>query len=154
LNTDDNVISQEKGARLRRLASLVSLIAAVILVVVKLAGWVLTGSVALLSSAIDALVDTAASLATFYGVRYAERPADEDHRFGHGKGEAVAGFMQAAFLGGAAIVLGFQSVERLVYPQPVQNVGIGLYVIIGSLGAAIGLVVLQSWVLRKTNSAA
>jgi Co/Zn/Cd efflux system component len=64
----------------------------IILVVVKLVAWILTGSVALLSSAMDAFVDMAASIATFFGVRRAERPPDHDHRFGHGKGEAVAGF--------------------------------------------------------------
>jgi ferrous-iron efflux pump FieF len=141
-------------ARLRRLASISSLTVAVILVVVKLVAWVLTGSVALLSSAVDALVDTAAALATFFGVRYAERPADHDHRFGHGKAEAIAGFTQAAFLAGAAIVLAFQSIEKLFFPVPVQQLGVGLVVILGSLGAATGLVVMQSWVVRRTGSTA
>src|ERR1700744_342317 len=103
--------------RLRQLASRVSLCVAVILVVVKVIAWVMTGSVALLGSAIDALVDTGASLATYFGVRYAERPPDSDHRFGHGKGEAIAGFTQATFLAGAAVVLAFQSLERLYYPR-------------------------------------
>ena len=144
----------DAGSRLRRFASLASLTVAVILVGVKLVAWVLTGSVALLSSAIDALVDTAASLATFYGVRYAERPPDDDHRFGHGKGEAIAGFTQATFLTGAALVLAFQSIERLFFPQPVQQLGVGVIVIAGSLVAAISLVVLQTWVLRRTRSTA
>jgi len=139
---------------LRRLASICSLTVAVIMVMVKLVAWVLTGSVALLSSAIDALVDTAAALVTFFGVRYAERPADLDHRFGHGKAEAIAGFTQAAFLSGAAIVLAFQSVENLFFPTPVKQLGIGLAVILGSLIAATGLVTLQSWVVRRTNSTA
>ncbi len=63
-----------------------------VLAFVKPVARVLNGTLALLSSAIDALVDTAAALAMFFGVRYAERPADEDHRFGLGKGEAIAGF--------------------------------------------------------------
>src|SRR5580658_9017905 len=104
----------------RRLASRVSLVVAMILVVVKLVAWIFTGSVALLSSAMDALVDTAASLATFFGVRYAERPPDQDHRFGHGKGEAIAGFTQSTFLAGAAVVLAFQSLERFVFPRPTE----------------------------------
>jgi len=99
-------------------------------------------------------VDTAAALATFFGVRYAERPADEDDRFGHGKGEPIAVFTQAAFLVGAALVLAFQSIERLFFPQPVHQLGIGLAVIIGSLVAAAGLVVLQTWVVRRTFSTA
>src|ERR1700722_18620274 len=94
---------------LRKLASRVSLAIAVTLVAMKLAAWVVTGSVVLLTSAVDALVDTGASFVTYFGVRYAERPPDRDHRFGHGKGEAVAGFTQAVFLTGAALILVFQS---------------------------------------------
>jgi cation diffusion facilitator family transporter len=138
----------------RRLASRVSLVVAVILVVVKLVAWIVTGSVALLSSAIDALVDTAASLATFFGVRYAERPPDHDHRFGHGKGEAVAGFTQATLLAGAALALAAQSVERLFSPQPIQLIGVGLGVVLASLIAASGLVVMQTVVVRRTGSTA
>src|ERR1700722_2897204 len=134
-----------RDVSLRRLASYVSLGVAVVLVAVKLAAWIVTGSVALLTSALDALVDMAASLATLLGVRYAERPPDRDHRFGHGKGEAVAGFTQSAFLAGAAIVLAFQSTERLIFPAPVKPLGLGLGVIIASLVVAAALVALQTW---------
>ena len=79
------------------------------------------------------LVDTAASVATFFGVRYAERPPDHDHRFGHGKGEAVADFAQAAALAGAALALAAQSAERLFFPEPIQLIGLGLVVIVASL---------------------
>jgi cation diffusion facilitator family transporter len=127
---------------------------AVVLVVLKFGGWLATGSIALLSSAVDALVDTASSLVTFFGVRYAERPPDHDHRFGHGKGEAIAGFTQAAFLGGAALVLAFQSAERLAFPEEVRFVELGLVVIVVSLIAAGGLVFLQTWVVRETGSTA
>jgi ferrous-iron efflux pump FieF len=142
------------GSESRRLASRVSLVVAMILVVVKLVAWIFTGSVALLSSAMDALVDTAASLATFFGVRYAERPPDQDHRFGHGKGEAVAGFTQATLLAGAALVLAAQSAERLFFPAPIQLIGIGFAVIVGSLIAATGLVIMQTIVVRRTGSTA
>jgi ferrous-iron efflux pump FieF len=138
----------------RRLASGISLVVAVVLVVVKLAAWIFTGSVAMLSSAMDALVDTAASVATFFGVRYAERPPDHDHRFGHGKGEAVAGFTQATLLAGAALALAAQSAERLFFPEPLQLLGLGLGVIIVSLFAAAGLVAMQTWVIRRTGSTA
>jgi cation diffusion facilitator family transporter len=127
---------------------------AVVLVALKFAAWLATGSIALLSSAIDALVDTASSLVTFAGVRYAERPPDQNHRFGHGKGEAIAGFTQATFLAGAALVLAFQSVERLAFPQKVTHLDLGLVVVLASLIAAGGLVLLQTWVVRETGSTA
>ena len=63
-------------AALRRLASTIVLGAAVVLIVAKLWGWLATGSVALLTSAADAVVDALAAMATFFGVRFAQRPAD------------------------------------------------------------------------------
>jgi ferrous-iron efflux pump FieF len=141
--------------RLRSIASRISLVVAVILVVVKFVAWLATGSVALFASAIDALVDVASSFVTYSGVKYAERPPDQDHRFGHGKGEAVAGFTQAAFLAGAAMVLAFQSVQRLIFPQPLgRSLDMGVLIIVCSLLAAIGLVVMQTFVLKKTDSTA
>ncbi len=139
---------------LRRLASRVSLAVAVTLVALKLAAWVVTGSVVLLTSAVDALVDTGASFVTYFGVRYAERPPDRDHRFGHGKGEAVAGFTQAVFLAGAALILVFQSIDRLIFPELITSIDIGLWVIIVSLIAAAGLVAMQTWVVKRTGSTA
>lgn len=147
-------LEAESDSALRRLASWAALIVAIFLVALKLAAWLATGSVAMLSSAVDALVDTASSIVTFVGVRYAERPPDEDHRFGHGKGEAVAGFTQATVLAGAALVLAFQSAGRLLSPEPVEQIGFGIQVILLSLVAAIGLVLVQSWVVRQTGSTA
>src|ERR1700682_5586685 len=103
----------ESGGQLRRLASAVSVGVAFILIVIKLWAWTARGSVALLTSAVDAAVDAVASLATFVGVRYAEQPADREHRYGHGKGEAVAALLQAVFLAGAGLPLGFQCIQRL-----------------------------------------
>ena len=142
------------GARLRRVATRVTLAVAIVTTVVKLAAWLLTGSMALLTAAVDSLVDTGASLVTFAGVRYAERPADREHRFGHGKGEAVAAFTQAAFLGGAAVVLAFQSAGRLIFPEPLHQFRAGLIVILASIAATAGLVLLQGAVVRRTRSTA
>jgi ferrous-iron efflux pump FieF len=88
----------EKEGSLRRVASLASLTVACVLIAVKFWAWIATGSVALLTSAIDALVDAAAALATFVGVRYAQQGPDPHYRWGHGKGEALAALMQALFL--------------------------------------------------------
>ena len=101
-----------------------------------------------MASAIDALVDTGASVVTLLGVRYAEQPPDRDHRFGHGKGEAVAAFTQASFLAGAAVVLTFQSIQRLVSPVSLDALEIGVWLIGASLLAALGLVAMQTWAVR------
>ncbi len=139
---------------LKRWSISVTLTVATVLALAKFAGWILTGSMALLAAAIDALVDTGASIVTLLGVRYAQQPPDHDHRFGHGKGEAVAAFTQATFLAGAAVTLAFQSIERLFSPVPLELLAIGVWVIVASLVAACGLVALQTYVVRKTGSTA
>jgi ferrous-iron efflux pump FieF len=139
---------------LRRRASAIVLGFSLILIVAKVWGWLLTGSVALLTSAADALVDTLAALATFVGVRYAHRPADFDHRFGHGKGEALAAFTQAVLLGTAGIVFGAESIWRLIFPEPLTELGVGLAIAGGSLVASGFLAAMQTWVLRRTGSTA
>src|ERR1700736_3689308 len=120
-------------ATLRRVASAVALGAAVALIVVKIWGWMATGSVALLTSAADAVVDALAAMATFFGVRFAQHPADSEHRFGHGKGEALAAFTQAILLASTAVVLAAQSFWRLIYPQPIKAVTLGLWIAVGGL---------------------
>jgi cation diffusion facilitator family transporter len=147
-------VNATHGTALRAFAARTSLVVAVVLVFIKLAAWLATGSIALLTSAVDALVDTGASLVTYFGVRYAERPPDREHRFGHGKGEAVAAFTQATFLAGAALVLTFQAVERLLFPQPLDALELGAWVIAASMLAAAALVAMQTWVVRETGSTA
>ena len=143
-----------RSQRLNTLSARVTLTSAFVLTAVKLGGWLLTGSVALMASAVDLLVDAGASFVTLVGVRYAQQPPDREHRFGHGKGEAVAAFTQATFLAGAAFVLAFQSVQRLAFPVPLDAVGVGVVLIAGSLVAACGLVAMQSWVVARTGSTA
>jgi len=139
---------------LTRAASMISVVVAFVLVGIKVWAWLATGSIALLTSASDGLVDVLASIVTLIGVRYAGRPADKGHRYGHGKAEAVAAFVQALLLGGAGLVLGGQSIARLINPQPLAELGLGIWVIIASSLAAAGLVLMQTYVVKKTGSTA
>ncbi|MFZ4831888.1 cation diffusion facilitator family transporter [Rouxiella sp. Mn2063] len=139
---------------LTRAASMISVVVAFVLVGIKVWAWLATGSIALLTSASDGLVDVLASIVTLIGVRYAGRPADKGHRYGHGKAEAVAAFVQALLLGGAGLVLGGQSIARLINPQPLAELGFGIWVIIASSLAAAGLVLMQTYVVKKTGSTA
>lgn len=143
-----------RHAALRHRASAVSLGVALLLIVAKGWGWLLTGSMALLISAVDGLVDALASVATFAGVRYAHRPADLDHRFGHGKGEALAAFTQAVLLAATGLVFGAQALRRLLFPEPLADLAIGLAIAAASLLTSGFLVAMQSWVLRRTASTA
>lgn len=139
---------------LTRAASMISLCVALILVGVKFWGWYATGSISLLTSAADGFVDVLASLVTLIGVRYAIRPADRGHRYGHGKAEAVAAFVQALLLAGVGIILGIKSAERAFNPEPLEQLGLGIWVIIISSFAAMGLVMMQGYVVKRTGSTA
>jgi cation diffusion facilitator family transporter len=145
---------EARAHKLNNLSAHVTLAAAFGLTAVKLGAWLITGSMALMASAVDSLVDAGASFVTLVGVRYAQRPPDREHRFGHGKGEAVAAFTQATFLAGAAFVLAFQSVQRLAFPVPLESIEVGVVLIAGSLAIVCGLVALQSWVVSRTGSTA
>lgn len=139
---------------LTRLASLVSLSVAIILVCIKIWAFIETGSIALLSTAVDGLVDVLASMVTLMGVYYAQRPADHSHRFGHGKAEAIAAFVQALLLAVAGIVFGIESTSRLITPQALTAQEIGIIVTVASTLCASLLVIMQTLVVKHTQSTA
>lgn len=147
-------VSGAHAERLKRLATYAAVTVAATLIVIKLWAWVATGSVAMLASLVDSTLDLVASGLNLIAVRHALTPADEEHRFGHGKAEAIAGLGQAAFIGGSAAFLLFQSLERLISPQSVQQTTGGLIVIGISIALTVALVVLQRYVIRRTRSLA
>jgi ferrous-iron efflux pump FieF len=140
--------------RLRRTATYASVSVAVILIAVKFAAWLDTGSVALLSSLVDSLLDAAASVVTLFAVRHAMSPADREHRFGHGKAEPLAVLGQSAFITGSAMLLLAEAVRRLLWPVPVEDPPAGIAVMIFSIALTIGLVLYQQHVVRRTGSIA
>ncbi|XOD70320.1 MAG: cation diffusion facilitator family transporter [Sodalis sp. (in: enterobacteria)] len=140
--------------KLTRLASIISLSVALILVCIKIWAWMETGSIALLTSAADGLVDVLASMVTLVGVYYAQQPADCCHRFGHGKAEAIAAFLQALFLGATGGMLGIESVNRLMTPEILNAQWISIIVIVASTICASLLVAMQTQVVKYTQSTA
>src|SRR6266478_6750445 len=140
--------------RLRRMATYASVAVAALLIAVKFVAWLETGSVALLSSLVDSLLDIAASLVNLIAVRHAMTPADREHRFGHGKAEPLAVLGQSAFITGSAMLLFAEAVRRLIWPVPLENAPAGVAVMIFSIAATIGLVLYQRHVVRHTGSIA
>ncbi|MER2097614.1 MAG: cation diffusion facilitator family transporter [Pseudomonas qingdaonensis] len=141
-------------ARLLRLATNASLGVASILIVSKAVAWWLSGSVSLLAGLTDSMLDGVASFLNLLAVRYALRPADDDHRYGHGKAEALAGMAQALFIGGSAVLIGVQAVERLKNPTPLGDATVGIVVMLLSLGLTVTLLMVQARVVRLTGSTA
>jgi ferrous-iron efflux pump FieF len=140
--------------RLRRLATYASVSVAGLLIAAKFAAWIETGSVALLSSLVDSLLDAAASLVNLLAVRHAMSPADREHRFGHGKAEPLAVLGQSAFITGSAMLLLAEAVRRLISPVPVENPPAGIAVMAMSIVVTIALVLYQRHVVRRTGSIA
>ncbi len=137
-----------------RLATRAALTVALTLVLAKAIAWWLSGSVSLLAGLTDSLLDSAASLINLIAVHFALRPADEDHRYGHGKAEALAGLGQALFIGVSAILIGLQGIERLQAPQPLEAEGLGIAVMLLSLALTVTLLLFQRKVVRETGSTA
>jgi ferrous-iron efflux pump FieF len=140
--------------RLRRLATYASVTVAALLIAVKFAAWLETGSVALLSSLVDSLLDIAASLVNLVAVRHAMSPADREHRFGHGKAEPLAVLGQSAFITGSAMLLLAEAVRRLISPARIENPPAGIAVMIFSIVVTVVLVLYQRHVVRRTGSIA
>jgi len=140
--------------RLRRIATYSSVAVAAVLIAVKFAAWLETGSVSLLSSLVDSLLDAVASLVNLVAVRHAMSPADREHRFGHGKAEPLAVLGQSAFITGSAMLLLAEAVRRLIWPVSVENPRAGIVVMVFSIVVTIGLVSYQRHVVRRTGSIA
>jgi ferrous-iron efflux pump FieF len=144
----------QESARLLRLATVSSVTTATLLIAAKLGAFVMTGSISILASLIDSLLDTGASLVNLFAVNYSLLPPDEEHRFGHGKAESVAGLAQATLICGSGIYLIVESIRRLVDPPELHAVGIGLAVMIFSMLATLTLLAIQNYVIKRTHSVA
>ena len=144
--------SSPEHARLLRLATRASVAVASALIVTKAVAWWLSGSISMLAGLTDSLLDGVTSFLNLLAVHYALRPADDDHRYGHGKAESLAGMAQALFIGVSAVLIAVQAVERLKNPEPVGAPWIGIGVIVFSLLMTVALLVLQHRVIKATGS--
>ena len=142
------------SGRLMRLATIVAMTAAVVMITIKGAAYVTTNSVALLSSLADSALDLMASALNFFAVRHALTPADTEHRFGHGKAEPLSALGQSAFVAGSAVLIAAEAASRFRAPVPIQEGNVGLVVMIIATVITLALVTFQKFVVRKTGSLA
>lgn len=153
MNTVPAMPASEAAALTRRV-TLLSVITAAVLVAMKLAAWLVSGSVALMASLADSSLDLVASLATFFAVRYAVVPPDAEHRFGHGKAEAFASLFQGGLVFASAALIGREAIVDLIRPHPLQQGGWAVAVMAVSTLLTAGLIAAQTRVLRRTGSVA
>ncbi|MBA0206388.1 CDF family cation-efflux transporter FieF [Pectobacterium aroidearum] len=141
-------------ARLVTLAAVSATAVALVLFIMKVFAWWHTGSVSLLASLVDSLVDIAASLVNLLVVRYSLQPADTEHAFGHGKAESLAALAQSMFISGSALFLILTGLQHSLEPQTLHAPEVGMWVTLIALVATLLLVSFQRWVVKRTHSQA
>ncbi|MDP1911907.1 MAG: cation diffusion facilitator family transporter [Brevundimonas sp.] len=137
-----------------RAVTRLSVAVAVVLIALKAFALGASGSVSILASLADSALDLVASLGIFFAVRWAAAPADEDHRYGHGKGEALAALVQAGLVFASALFIGWEAVQRIFDPRPVTSGYWGVLVILISIALTGWLVWMQGRAMRKSGSMA
>jgi ferrous-iron efflux pump FieF len=147
-------MSAAERAALATRAALASVAVALLLLGLKAWAALATGSVAMLGSLADTALDVIASLVTLFGVRVAAQPADREHRFGHGKAEALAALVQVGIISVSALGIGWRAVQRLLAGAETANAGEGIAVSIVALAATGLLLAYQRVVIRRTGSVA
>ena len=143
-----------ENALLMRKATRAAVALGASLAVLKGAAWWWTGSVSLLASLVDSLLDTLASAVLLVAVHASLQPADHEHRFGHGKLEQLAALAQSLFVSASCVGLVWSAIERLRSPAPVTHGGIGLAVMAVASVATWLLVRYQRHVVARTGSSA
>ena len=144
----------EKYARLVTMAAWTAMCVATLLMIVKLGAWWHTGSVSLLASLVDSLLDMMASLINLVIVRYSLQPADHEHSFGHGKAESLAALAQSTFISGSACFLLLSGFERLLRPDELVDPEYGVAISLFSIVVTGALILFQQKVVRLTQSQA
>ncbi len=135
-------------------SSIVTMVMVSLMIATKAWAWLASGSASMLGSLTDSLMDITATLMSFLVLSYALRPADDDHRFGHGKAEALAGLGQAAFIAGSGCLLMFHGIERLINPVELSHSLLGVWVSIFDIAFTLVIVFVQNKVVKHTESIA
>ena len=141
-------------AALTRRAAVASVTSATILLFLKAYAARATGSVAMLGSLADTGLDLLSSLVTLYAVWLAAQPADDDHRFGHGKAEAIAALMQTLVILGSAVAIGVRAITEFGTPNIPRRPEVGVGVSLVAVTLTLALVAYQRHVVRRTQSIA
>ena len=150
----DSSNETQRQFRLTRWATYASVSVAVILILLKLYAWWQTDSVSILASLADSGMDLFAALIILVGVNIAQKPADNEHRLGHGKAEPLAILVQGTFILSAALFLIVYSVNRIFHPQAVENLAVGIWVMVVSIVLTALLNLFQYYVISQTDSKA
>jgi len=143
---------KDQNNKLNIRAAAFSLTVSSTLFAVKIIIGLMSNSMAIIASALDSAFDFISSSVNFFAIRHAQKPADHQHRFGHGKAEALAGFLQSIFIFCSGLYLIYESGRRFLNPQEIKNIDLGIVVMIFSIALTLALVLYQNWVQKKSKS--
>ena len=129
-----------------------SILTATTITIAKIVAWFFTDSSAVIASLIDSALDLAASLIILIAVKYAVQPPDSEHRFGHGKAEDIAVAAQSAFFVLSGLFVMVLAIRRIILQQYITHTGVGIAIMLFSIGVTILLLIYQSYVAKKTQS--
>ncbi|MBT5074964.1 MAG: cation diffusion facilitator family transporter [Kordiimonadaceae bacterium] len=149
-----NNIDKSEAEKLLKRATTASVSVAITLIGLKTWGYVESGSVAIFGTLLDSVMDSLSSIIIFAAVRFSMVPADEDHRFGHGKAEAIAGLLQAFVITVTSIILLYEVVDKFINPVKLEKTNLGIGIIILSIVLTALLVIYQRYVTKRTGSVA
>lgn len=138
--------------KLAKQATIASVLVAITLIITKTWAYWMTGSVSLLGSLLDSILDGVTSLMNFFALRFALEPADDEHKFGHGKLESIAALTQSAFMIGSALVLVLNSLDVMFDERQVVRSEIGVAVSVLAILLTLALVVFQKYVTKRSRS--
>ncbi|HIQ50927.1 MAG TPA: cation transporter [Nautiliaceae bacterium] len=136
---------------LPRLATFVASITAFILAVSKVIVGIMTGSVAVIASAIDSLLDMVISIFNNIAVKISESKPDEKYNYGKGKIEGVAALFEGLFISGSGLYIIYESIKKIINHEKIVNIEYSIYVMLFSMIMTLCLVVFLAYVVKKTN---
>lgn len=138
----------------RNRAAVVAVVVSFVMAVAKLAVGALSGSVAVIASGLDSLLDVLASGLNAWAIHAAVAPPDAEHRFGHGKLESVAALAQSAFVGGSAVLVCLEAAQRFASQSPIHHANLALLTVGLSTAVTLALVTWQKREVDRTGSVA
>jgi ferrous-iron efflux pump FieF len=136
------------------IASGFAIVSVVILILIKSYAYYVSGAATMLATLTDSVVDLAVSLMLLFAVRLSLKPADADHRHGHGKVEGIAALLQGAVIGGAGIFLGFEAFERFLSPTELSNHRLAIAVAAIAIALSFLILLVQKFSLKYAPSLA
>ena len=147
-------VTIQSDAAAKSSAARLSMLAAGFLIALKTTTGFITGSISVWASLLDSTMDIFASAINYFAVRASSRPADDDHSYGHGKAESLAGLFQSLVIAVSGLFLVYESIRRIINPNPTASEWVGVLTMIVAVLVSIGLVVKLKRVARDTESPA